>query len=193
MHHRCHWHRAVNIANFAGVNDTGEACLRRCQWHRQFMHCRCCWHRWCTSRTFGSSPMRLKEQSVKKQAISRYYFSIASIQSMKESSNYNKIVCLASVSDTSDAPEKLNISANIRKKSKSLPCLSTGARRSCLKKKNQRYCPFNILSTSLWLNFGFHQLCVSLQVCYSLAMKEYYFCSNVLWAIISKENLSIQK
>jgi hypothetical protein len=39
--------------------------------------------------------MPLKEQSVKKQAISRYYFSIASIQSSKESSNYNKIVCFA--------------------------------------------------------------------------------------------------
>jgi hypothetical protein len=41
--------------------------------------------------------MPLKEQSVKKQAISRYYFSIASIQSSKESSNYNKIVCFAGV------------------------------------------------------------------------------------------------
>jgi hypothetical protein len=32
--------------------------------------------------------MPLKEQSVKKQAISIYYFSIASIKSSKESSNY---------------------------------------------------------------------------------------------------------
>jgi hypothetical protein len=61
--------------------------------------------------------MHLKEQSVKKQAISRYYFSKASIQSLKESSNYNKIVWIAGVIDTGDAPEKLNISANIRKKS----------------------------------------------------------------------------
>jgi hypothetical protein len=69
--------------------------------------------------TFGTSPMPLKEQSVKKQANRRYYFSIASIQSSKESSNYNKIVCFASVLDTGEAPEKSNISANIRKKSKS--------------------------------------------------------------------------
>ncbi len=81
MHHRCRWYRAVKIANFAGVNDTGEECLRRCQRHRRCMHCRCHWHWWCTSRTFGSSQMPLKEQSVKKQAINRYYFSIASIQS----------------------------------------------------------------------------------------------------------------
>jgi hypothetical protein len=81
--------------------------------------------------------MPLKEQSVKKQAISKYYFSIASIKSLKESSNYNKIVCFASVNDTGEAPEKSNISANIRKKSKSSLGLPTGARRSCLKKKNR--------------------------------------------------------
>jgi hypothetical protein len=75
--------------------------------------------------------MHLKEQSVKKQTIRRYYFSIASIQSSKESSNYNKIVCIAGVI------EKSNIFANIRKKSKSLLGLSTGARRSCLKKKTK--------------------------------------------------------
>jgi hypothetical protein len=79
--------------------------------------------------------MPLKEQSVKKQAISRYYFSIASIQSSKESSNYNKIVCFAGVVDTGEAPEKSNISANNQKKLKSLLGLSTGARRSCLNKK----------------------------------------------------------
>jgi hypothetical protein len=39
--------------------------------------------------------MALKEQSVKKQAVSGYYFSIASIKSSKESSNHNKIVCFA--------------------------------------------------------------------------------------------------
>jgi hypothetical protein len=81
--------------------------------------------------------MPLKEQSVKKQAISRYYFSIAFILSLKESSNYNKIVCFAGVNDTGEAPEKSNISANIRKKSKSLLGSSTGARRSCLKKKTR--------------------------------------------------------
>jgi hypothetical protein len=78
--------------------------------------------------------MSLKEQSVKKQAINRYYFSIASIQSLKESSNYNKIVCFAGVVDTGKAPEKSNISANIQKKLKSLLGMSTGTRRSCLKK-----------------------------------------------------------
>jgi hypothetical protein len=36
-----------------------------------------------------------------------------------------------------EAPEKSNISANIRKKSKSSLGLPTGARRSCLKKKNR--------------------------------------------------------
>jgi hypothetical protein len=81
--------------------------------------------------------MHLKEQSVKKQAISRYYFSIASIQSSKESSKYNKIVCIAGGVDTGNALEKSNISANIRKKLKSLLGSSTGARRSCLKKKTR--------------------------------------------------------
>jgi hypothetical protein len=60
--------------------------------------------------------MPLKEQSVKKQAVSGYYFSIASIKSSKESSNYNKILCFAGVNDTGEAPEKSNIFANIRKK-----------------------------------------------------------------------------
>jgi hypothetical protein len=81
--------------------------------------------------------MHLKQQSVKKQAISRYYFSIAAIQSSKESSNYNRSICFAGVNDTGNAPEKLNISANIQKKLKSLLGLSTGARRSCLKKKTR--------------------------------------------------------
>jgi hypothetical protein len=81
--------------------------------------------------------MPLKEQSVKKQAISKYYFSIASIKSSKESSNYNKIICFAGVNDTGEALEKSNISANIRKKSKSSLGLPTGARRSCLKKTNR--------------------------------------------------------
>jgi hypothetical protein len=80
--------------------------------------------------------MHLKEQSVKNKP-SVYYFSIASIQSLKESSKYNKIVCITGVIDTGDAPEKSNISANIRKKSKSLLGLSSGARRSCLKKKTR--------------------------------------------------------
>ncbi len=53
--------------------------------------------------------MPLKEQSVKKQAISKYYFSIASIKSSKESSNYNKIICFAGVNDTGEAPEKIEI------------------------------------------------------------------------------------
>ncbi len=44
--------------------------------------------------------MPLKEQSVKKQAVSGCYFSIASIKSLKESSNYNKIICFAGVNDT---------------------------------------------------------------------------------------------
>jgi hypothetical protein len=81
--------------------------------------------------------MPLKEQSVKKQAISKYYFSIASIKSSKESSNCNKIICFAGVNDNGEALEKLNISANIRKKLKSSLGLPTGARRSCLKKKNR--------------------------------------------------------
>jgi hypothetical protein len=76
--------------------------------------------------------MLLKGQSVKKkQAINRYY-SIASIQSLKESSNYNKIVYFAG-----EALEKSNISANIRKKSKAFLGLLTGTRRSCLKKKTR--------------------------------------------------------
>jgi hypothetical protein len=45
--------------------------------------------------------------------------------------------CIAGVVDTGEAPEKSNISANIRKKSKSSLGLPTGARRSCLKKKNR--------------------------------------------------------
>jgi hypothetical protein len=47
------------------------------------------------------------------------------------------IVCITGVIDTGDAPEKSNISANIFKKSKLLLGLSTGARRSCLKKKTR--------------------------------------------------------
>jgi hypothetical protein len=81
--------------------------------------------------------MPLKEQPVKNQAVNGYYFSIASIKSSKESSNHNTIVCFAGVNDTGEAPEKSNISANIRKKSKLLLGLSTGARRSCLKKKTR--------------------------------------------------------
>jgi hypothetical protein len=81
--------------------------------------------------------MHLKEQSIKKQAISIYYFSIASIQSLKELSNYNKIVCFAGVNDTGEALEKSIISVNIRKKLKSVLGLSTGPRRSCLKKKTR--------------------------------------------------------
>jgi hypothetical protein len=56
---------------------------------------------------------------------------------LKESSNYNKIVCFAGVNYTSEAPEKSNISMNIQQKLKSLLGLSTGARRSCLKKKTR--------------------------------------------------------
>ncbi len=59
--------------------------------------------------------MPLKEQLVKKQAISIYYFSIASIKSSKESSNYNKIVCFTGVTDTGEAPEKSNISEYSKK------------------------------------------------------------------------------
>jgi hypothetical protein len=51
---------------------------------------------------------------------------------------YNKIVCFAGVNDTGEAPEKSNISANIRKKLKSSLGLPTGARRSCMKNKKQR-------------------------------------------------------
>jgi hypothetical protein len=45
--------------------------------------------------------------------------------------------CIAGVIDTGEAPKESNISANIRKKSKSLLGLSTGSRRSCLKKKTR--------------------------------------------------------
>jgi hypothetical protein len=96
-YHQCHWHRWRHASPVSLIPDSKYRQLRQCQWPRQCMHCRCHWHRWCTSRTFGSSPMHLKEQSVKKQAISRYYFSIASVQNSKESSNYNKIVCIAGV------------------------------------------------------------------------------------------------
>jgi hypothetical protein len=52
--------------------------------------------------------MHFKEQSVKK-AISRYYFSIASIQSSKESSNYNKIICTGKVEYLRDYSKKNEI------------------------------------------------------------------------------------
>ncbi len=135
--HRCQWHRWHHASPVSLIPGSKYRQLRRCHWQRQCMHCRCRWHRWFTSTTFGSSPMPLKEQSVKKQAFSGYYFSIASIKSSKESSNYDQIVCFASVNDTGEAPEKSNIFVNIRKKSKSLLGLSTGARRSCLKKKTR--------------------------------------------------------
>jgi hypothetical protein len=109
--------------------------------------------------------MPLKEQSVKKQATSKYYFSIASIKSSKESSNHNKIVCFAGINDTGEAPEKLNISVNIQKKSKSSLGLPTRARRSCLKKKNRGeksggtvplrcYIPTAIMEQLPWLFSG---------------------------------------
>ncbi len=85
--YRCRWHQWRHASPVSLIPGSKYRQLCRCQWHRQCMHCQCRWHRWCTSRTFGSSPMPLKEQSVKKQAISRYYFSISSIQSLKESSN----------------------------------------------------------------------------------------------------------
>jgi hypothetical protein len=53
--------------------------------------------------------MPLKEQSVKKQAISRYYFSIASIQSSKESSNYNKITGTGKVEYLCEYLKKIEI------------------------------------------------------------------------------------
>jgi hypothetical protein len=82
--------------------------------------------------------MPLKEQSVKKQAVSGYYFSIASIQSSKESSNYNKIVCFAGVNDTGEAPEKSNISANIRKKIEIVTRLVYWGQEKLFQGKNQR-------------------------------------------------------
>ncbi len=125
---RCHWHqRSMSLVLLRPVTYASPVSLipgskyrqlRRCHWHRHFMHCRCRWHRWCTSTTFVSSPMPLKEQSVKKQPVSGYYFSIASIKSSKESSKYNKIVCFAGVIETGEAPEKSNISANIQKKNR---------------------------------------------------------------------------
>ncbi len=51
---------AENISIASLIPDSKYRQLRRCQWHQQCMHCRCRWHRWCTSRTFGSSPMHLK-------------------------------------------------------------------------------------------------------------------------------------
>jgi hypothetical protein len=53
--------------------------------------------------------MPLKEQSVKKQAISKYYFSIASIKSSKESSNYHKIVCTGKVEYLREYSKKIEI------------------------------------------------------------------------------------
>jgi hypothetical protein len=44
---------------------------------------------------------------IKKQVVSGYYFSIASIKSSKEASKYTKIVCFAGVIDTGEAPEKV--------------------------------------------------------------------------------------
>jgi hypothetical protein len=170
-HRRCisyrrRWHRWRHASPVSLIPGSKDRQLCRCQWQWRCMHCRCHWHRWCTSRTFGSSPTPLEEQSVKKQeqAINRYYFSIVSIQSSKESSNYNKIVCFAGVVDTGKAPEKSNISANIKKKSKSLLVMSNGTRRSCLKKKNQRWkilwhCPFKLyLFKVLGVIYALHHL-----------------------------------
>ncbi len=146
--HRCRWHRWRHASPVSLIPGSKYRQLRRCQWHQQCMHCWCRWHCSYTSRTFGSSPMPLKEQSVRKQAISRYYFSIVSIQSSKESSNYDKIVCFAGVNDTGEALEKSIISANIWKKSKSLLGLSTWGQEKLFEEKNQRWkiwwhCPFN--------------------------------------------------
>jgi hypothetical protein len=53
------------------------------------------------------------------------------------SDTFTVLKSFTGVSDTGEAPEKSNISSNIRKKSKSSLSLPTGARRSCLKKKNR--------------------------------------------------------
>jgi hypothetical protein len=47
----------------------------------------------------------LKEQSIKKQATIRYYFSQVCIQYLKESSNCNKTSNFAGVVDTGEAPK----------------------------------------------------------------------------------------
>jgi hypothetical protein len=55
----------------------------------------------------------IKKQSVKIELISIQYFPRASIQYLKESSNYNINLYFAGAVDTGEAPEESNISANI--------------------------------------------------------------------------------
>ncbi len=137
--HQCHWHRWHHASPVSLIPGSKYRQLRRCQWHWQCMHCRCRWHRQCTSRTFGSSPLHLKEQSVKKQAISRYYFSIASIQSSKESSNYNKNICLGKVEYLREYLKKIEIVTR----------LVYWGQEKLYEEKNQRWkiwwhCPFKL-------------------------------------------------
>jgi hypothetical protein len=85
--------------------------------------------------------MHLKEQSVKKQAISRYYFSIASIQSSKESSNYCIIKSFASfagVMDTGDACRKVEYLREYLKKIKNVTRLVYWGQEKLFEEKNQR-------------------------------------------------------
>jgi hypothetical protein len=86
----------------------------------------------------GSPIMPLKEQSVKKQAVSRYYFSIASIQSSKESSNYNKIVCFTGLNDTGEAPEKVEYLREYLKKIEIVTRLVYWGQEKLFEEKNQR-------------------------------------------------------
>ncbi len=57
------------------------------------------------NRIFASSPVALKEQSVKKHATIRYYFLQVCIQYLKEPPNCNKTSDFAGVVDTGEAPK----------------------------------------------------------------------------------------
>jgi hypothetical protein len=81
--------------------------------------------------------MHLKEQSVEKQAISRYYFSIESIKSSKESSNYNKIVALP-VSMTPAMHRKFEYIREYSKKIEIITRFVYWGQEKLFKEKNQR-------------------------------------------------------
>jgi hypothetical protein len=72
--------------------------------------------------------------SSKKQAISKNYFKIASIQLSKELSNYIKTLCFVGAIETGDAPEKSNILSNFQKNVKSFLGMSFVTKRNSLAK-----------------------------------------------------------
>ncbi len=74
-----------------------------------------------------------------------------------------KIVCFAGVNDTGEAPEKSNISANIRKKIKIVTRFVYWGQEKLFEEKNQIWkiwwhCPFNVVQEMYFQISGWKEL-----------------------------------